>query len=242
MTAVGYTDIGSRYEENQDCYEAGKISGSLFWLALCDGMGGLADGARASRTVISSIKKFMSASLAEMGTTEEVKNLLVKAIRNGNDELVVSTMNRGTRSPMGTTVVSAVVRNSDAVVAHCGDSRAYLIHDSDIKLLTKDHSMVQELVDAGKISEEQARNHPNKNIITRALGVEFGVRIDLCEFRVEKDDIILLCSDGLTNMLNEDEIIKTVNSTDFYLCPETLVKRSLNAGGTDNITALMLRV
>ncbi len=239
MRISGYTDIGCRYDVNQDCFLAGKVNESTCWLVVCDGMGGLAEGELASRSVCRSMGDKLDAALSAFVPADEAGAVLRDVVWQSNNELYIENVKRKDLEQMGTTVVAAVVTGGSVSVAHCGDSRAYLISRKQIRQVTRDHSVVQELVDAGRLSAEQARNHPNKNVITRALGVEIDVETDLDEFRMGRGDVLLLCSDGLSNMLSDQEILKTVLSTDFYACPGTLVRKALDMGGFDNITALM---
>ncbi len=239
MQIAGYTDLGCRYEVNQDCYLAGKVNESTAWLVVCDGMGGLSEGEHASRSICTSLGGKLQSALESFVPEEEMARTLKDCVWRSNNELYVENMRRQDLEQMGTTLVAAVVCGSLVTVAHCGDSRAYLISRKQIKQITKDHSVVQELVDAGRLTREQARNHPNKNVITRALGVEIDVETDIDEVRMLKGDVLLLCSDGLSNILSDQEILRTVTSTDLYSCPGTLVRQALEKGGLDNITALM---
>lgn len=241
MQIAGCTDAGRRYDENQDCYCAGKVNDNTFWLVLCDGMGGMEDGDLASRRVCSYMAEMLEEVFVEYAPDDEIPDLLKKIVCFSNDMLADENIKRRTGGLMGTTVVAAVVRGNNVTVAHCGDSRAYLIGKKSIKQMTKDHSVVQELVDAGKLTPQQAANHPNRNVITRALGVEKGIRPDVTGFRIQKGDILLLCSDGLSNMIQDSDILKTAMECGFFDCPNELVRKAVEAGGFDNITALMLK-
>ena len=141
---------------------------------------------------------------------------------------------------MGTTLVMAVVRGNDAQIVHAGDSRAYVLQRNSLKQITKDHSIVQELLDCGKITEEQAQNHPNKNIITSALGVDANTKIDYNEVKLGKGEVLLACTDGLSNMISDTDIAAIINDVDFYNAAERLVEKAVEAGGYDNVTAIVL--
>lgn len=240
MVISGCTDIGCRYEENQDCYRAGKLGENLFWLLLCDGMGGLALGGKASRMAASFMGDRLQKDLVDLADINDISAYLSSLIARCNSEI----FEYGKRIPdgsMGTTVVAAVVRGQDAVIAHCGDSRAYHLQKRQFRRVTRDHSIVQELVDAGRLTEEQAMHHPNKNIITSALGVDAEAKVDIDTLRLQKGDILLLCSDGLSNMLPDSLMEQTLRDTDFYAAASTLTNMAVQAGGFDNITAVLLQ-
>jgi protein phosphatase len=242
MNVTGFTDIGLKYEVNQDCYLAGRINDSLYWMILCDGMGGLAYGERASRIVSEETCAILRDNLSGMNSTSDISELVTYALKKANSRLLDEARSLQGDIMMGTTVVLAVVRNREAVIAHCGDSRAYHYQRNSLTLITKDHSIVQDLLDSGKITEEQAMNHPNKNIITNALGVERGLKIDIDTVRLKKGDLIMLCSDGLSNILTSDEMCGILSDADFFESAERLVKRALEEGAYDNTTALVLKV
>ena len=143
---------------------------------------------------------------------------------------------------MGTTGVCAYAGGGMAHVVHAGDSRAYLFHEGEMRQITRDHSMVQQLVDSGKITREQAAQHPKKNLITRALGVSANIVPEYNRCEIEVGDILLLCSDGLTNMISDEEIALVLREVPFFEAPSILVDRALQAGGQDNITVLLMGV
>ena len=240
MIISGCTDIGCRYEENQDCYRAGKLGENLFWLLICDGMGGLALGGKASRLAASFIGERLQKELVDLADVADISAYLTELIARCNKEVRKQGMLLAEGS-MGTTVVVAVVRGQDAVIAHCGDSRAYHLQKRQFRRVTRDHSVVQELLDAGRLTEEQAMHHPNKNIITSALGVDTDAKIDIDTLRLQKGDILLLCSDGLSNMVSDGEMEQLLRDTEFYSAARVLVDNAVQAGGFDNITAVLLQ-
>ena len=140
---------------------------------------------------------------------------------------------------MGTTAVIAIARNTEAIVCNIGDSRAYLIND-DLIQITRDHSVVQSLVEIGKLSPEEARVHPEKNIITRALGVEENVLSDSYCIDISENDKLLLCTDGLSNYVEPDSILRIVNDNAFDKIPDLLIEKANHGGGRDNITAVVI--
>ena len=143
---------------------------------------------------------------------------------------------------MGTTVVCAIVKSNAVQYAHVGDSRIYLFHKKALFQLTKDHSMVQELIEQGTITEEESYSHPQKNLITRALGVAEEVTPDCGEVALSDGDILLLCTDGLSNYVTADEIVDVLEHVPFYQTADALVEKALQAGGLDNITVLLVGV
>ncbi len=241
MYITGFTDIGLKYEVNQDCYRAGRINDGLYWMVLCDGMGGLAFGERASRSVCETVCERVKRDLSGVNSTDELSDFIVTTLKEANVRLIMEQSSLPKDVMMGTTAVFAVVRNREAVIGHCGDSRAYHLQKKVLTQITKDHSVVQDLVDSGKITVEQAMKHPNKNIITSALGVDYSLRVDVDTVHMRKGDMLMLCSDGLSNILSSDEICRILNSSDFFSSAETLVKKALEEGAYDNTTALVLK-
>lgn len=141
---------------------------------------------------------------------------------------------------MGTTVVCAIVRDNTAIIAHAGDSRAYLANKDGIRQITTDHSLVQDLIDSGKITPQEAENHPNKNLITRAVGVDKRIDVDFEEIQLEEDETLILCTDGLTNYVSSQELFEDISDGQYYAFADRLVKRANNNGGGDNITVVAM--
>ena len=163
-----------------------------------------------------------------------------KALENANRNIFEKSARDEARAGRGTTVVCALVGDGRAYIGHAGDARAYLYHGGRLHQLTHDHSYVQELVDCGTITPEEAEHHPQKNIITRALGVDYRLGPDCTSVVVVKGDMLLLCSDGLTNALPLERIEKILARAPFYDLPDHLIEAANAAGGPDNITALLL--
>ena len=241
MKITASTDLGCKHTENQDFYRAGRLSDDTCWVVLCDGMGGVRDGGAASRMAGEYLQEQICRQVTDLLTPESVRDFMLEAVRRCNRRIYACSQEADEGVTMGTTVVMAIVRGSGVQLVHAGDSRAYLVTRGTIRLLTKDHSIVQELLDSGKITPEQAKNHPNKNIITSALGVDTDTRIDYDECRFTKGDTLILCSDGLSNMVSETRMLETVRDTEFYRTADKLVKIAVDAGGYDNITAVVLR-
>ena len=154
-----------------------------------------------------------------------------------NDRSYTDTELRG----MGTTIVSAIVKGNQVCIAHVGDSRIYKLNSESITQLTKDHSLAQEMLDSGQITQEEFVNYPKKNIITRALGIDEKVDIDFDFAEIDEGDTLLLCTDGLSGLLNDDEILEIFNKTDFELLCDEYIKAANDKGGFDNITVVVMK-
>ncbi len=241
MKITAGTDMGCKHTENQDFYRAGRLRDDAYWIVLCDGMGGVAEGGRASKMAGEYLQQEIQNQVVDLLTPESVRAFMLDVVQQCNQRIYDAGQASGSGSAtMGTTVVMAIVRDGLIQIVHAGDSRAYLIQKSGIKQLTKDHSIVQELLDSGKITAEQAINHPNKNIITSALGVDTETQIDYDEHKFAKGDVLLLCSDGLSNMVSDARLYEIITENEFYAVADKLVQSAVQAGGYDNITAVVL--
>ena len=239
MRIIGKTDIGKNRAENQDNYRSGFLPKSGAYGIVCVGMGGAHDGRLASTVASDTLEEQLAGGLREGVAPEGIEPLMLDALELANAEVFARSGNG--EQMMGTTAVCAVVAGAQIYIAHVGDSRAYLFHDGTLDLLTRDHSMVQEMVDSGVITEEEASVHPEKNVITRALGVEQTVLPSFISLPLPAGAILLLCTDGLTNMVSESRIAEILRDTDFYDAPSELVSDALLAGGNDNITLLLMQ-
>ena len=238
MKVVAKTDTGLKRTNNQDSYAAGELPGSVAWAVVCDGMGGAAGGNLASSTAVKIISERITSLYRPGMTSSSIKNMFLSAITAANIDVYEMGKNDPELSGMGTTVVVAIVVDENVYVAHAGDSRAYILSNKQLYQLTKDHSLVQEMVDSGKITQEEARAHPRKNLITRALGVFEELRVDFCEESISENDVLLICTDGLTNFIEAEEIYELTADGKFYEYAERLVNRANNNGGGDNITVV----
>lgn len=241
MKIVGKTDIGHGRNENQDNYRAGRQPDDTVWAVVCDGMGGAAGGSLASRLAVASMENTLAAELSARLSRQDIKQLLLSAVKKANEAVFGRAKNQPDLRGMGTTLVAVIVKDKVAYFAHAGDSRAYLYHNQNLEQLTKDHSMVQEMVERGAITEEEAVSHPRKNLITRALGVGAVLEAEYSEYPIENQDILLLCSDGLSNFATEKELCDVLNRADFFSAADQMVELALGAGGQDNITALLIK-
>ena len=241
MIISGKTDIGKVRQENQDTWRAGRSGNEFAWAAVCDGMGGERAGKLASTKAMQSVERqFLKVKKEDLSNPLQ---LLREVVETANREVFDCAVQGGTATyGMGTTIVVALLMDKDVFYAHVGDSRIYLFHQKTLVQLTRDHSRVQEMLEAGDITEQQAKVHPDRNRITRALGVRSQVQVDVGSIPVQQGDEILLCSDGLTNPLSEDMIAKTLSNYSVYQQPKELVGYANREGGQDNITAVVMQV
>jgi len=241
MKLAGKTDVGRIRQENQDDYRAGELPGGAVWALVCDGMGGAKGGREASQGACNVIENFFQEQYAQCGAGQE-EPFLKKALLYANRFVFQKAAHEEALAGMGTTAVCALVRSGNVYLCHAGDSRAYLIRDGKLTQLTHDHSYVQELVDCGTITEEEAEHHPQKNIITKALGVDYRLEPEFTAAKLKREDRLLLCTDGLTNMVPVEEMEKLLAQGAFYDLPDRLIEAANAHGGSDNITALLLAV
>lgn len=239
MKIYSKIDKGIVRNSNQDAYFAGEISQEVTFAVVCDGMGGAKAGNVASTAAVKSISEYIANSYRSNMSLDDITKMLRNAIISANIEIYDMAAQNEQLQGMGTTVVAAVVRNGNAVVANVGDSRVYLV-DDNITQLTTDHSIVQTLIESGKITAEDAKVHPRKNVITRALGAESDVAVDIAEYNLYENNTLLLCTDGLTNFVSEEDILKTFKENDISVVSEKLVELANEGGGGDNITAVTL--
>ncbi|WP_374285968.1 Stp1/IreP family PP2C-type Ser/Thr phosphatase [Lactococcus sp.] len=236
------SDIGSKRSTNQD-YAGTFVNRAGFRLfLLADGMGGHKAGNVASKLTVEDLGKLWTESFFDEGTPDEtIETWLRNQIRNENENIANLGQLDEYRG-MGTTFEALIIKNGRAISAHVGDSRKYLIRDNELNKITVDHSLVQELVDAGQITEAEAEVHPNKNIITRSLGQPTEVQADIQTFDLKINDFILINSDGLTNMVSAHEIMEVVEREDLSLDnkAEALIRLANEHGGNDNITVVLV--
>ncbi len=236
MDTYCITDIGKRRSMNEDCvYASDQPVGNLpNLLIVAGGMGGHNAGELASRFTVESIVDYIGKAAEDRPIP-----LLSHAIHQANENVIEKAKTEKSLEGMGTTVVAATIQGSYLYVANVGDSRLYLI-DKDITQITRDHSLVEEMIRVGELKREDARTHPDRNVITRAIGVKEPVRIDFFDMKLEKGDIILLCSDGLTNMVEDRDILKLVKkSGSLKEAASRLVTEANKNGGKDNISVVL---
>lgn len=239
MKAFGITDIGTVRRSNQDTFSVQELPDGIL-AVVCDGMGGAAAGQVASKIACDAfVSHAVPAIEASRGTM--IAESLRKAADVANREVYFRSIEDTECEGMGTTLVAVYLTKTGATLINVGDSAAYRMSGDKLQKITHDHSLVQEMVDSGKLSPEQARNHPRKNIITRVVGGEMQLRSDLFEASVQSGDKFLLCSDGLTNALTEDSIAQILSSgTEPDEICRMLIARALENNARDNVTALVL--
>ncbi len=238
MKIVARTDVGLVRDNNQDSYVACELSDGAVFAVVCDGMGGAAEGALASSEAVKAIKGRVAERYYGGMSDISVKSLLVSAVEAANKCVYDLSLTDEKYEGMGTTVVAALIANSFVYIAHAGDSRAYKISDGEINQLTRDHSVVQRMVEIGRITEQEAEYHPDKHIITRALGVDESIKVDFCQEPFEDGDLLILCSDGLTNYIEAEDILKLTGDGCYYDYADRLVNLANQNGGGDNITVV----
>lgn len=240
MKIVAKTDKGFVRDSNQDAYAVGEFSDEVVWAVVCDGMGGAAGGNIASALAVKVISDKINASYRDNMRDVSIKNMLDSALTAANIEVYDMADAKPNLRGMGTTVVCAIVRDNQAYIAHAGDSRAYVLSNDGINQITTDHSMVQDLLSRGKITDEEAEHHPNKNIITRAVGVDKVIDIDFDQIDLDDDCTLLLCTDGLSNYVSREEIVELMSDGKHYAFADRLVQKANENGGGDNITVVVI--
>lgn len=224
------TDIGCVRDHNEDSL---IVAPPLF--AVADGMGGHAAGEVASEIAVNTL----AAHAPDHIDAEALGNAVIRA----NQEVIAAARDGRGRDGMGTTMTVAMIEGERLIIAQVGDSRAYLLHRGNLQQLTRDHSLVSDMVEAGQLTEEEARVHPQRSVITRALGSDPDMLADLYEINVESGDRLLICSDGLSTMLVDTEIEERMRTVpDPQRCANTLVSDALKAGGHDNVTVIVADV
>ncbi len=239
MRIYSKIDIGKERSLNQDAFFAGEISEDIAFAVVCDGMGGANAGEIASQTAVKTISEYIINSYRRKITIRDFLKILKNAILSANITIYDMAEKDENLKGMGTTAVVAVVKGNEVAIAHVGDSRIYLVNDA-ITQLTRDHSVVQTLIESGELSPEDAALHPRKNVITRALGVESDVTVDTAELVLQENETLLLCTDGLTNFVTDEDILETFGQNDVSKVPEKLIELANAGGGGDNITAVTL--
>jgi protein phosphatase len=226
------SDTGRRRRRNEDNY---VVAPPLF--AVADGMGGAQAGEVASKLAASALE---GGDLAELSGLERVDALIQEANRRIYDRATTDPSASG----MGTTMTVALVEGMTVAIGHVGDSRAYLVRGDSMEQLTEDHSLVNELLKSGKLSEEEAQIHPQRSVITRAVGTDPDVDVDAFTIEAEDGDVFLICSDGLTDMVEDVDILDVVDRhrDDLQKAVKSLVQTANKEGGDDNITAVAFRI
>lgn len=235
------TDRGLKRQLNEDnCNVLVGYPSIPTCFVIADGMGGHKCGEVASKQAVDSVCDLL---LKADWNCENISELLKNIITRVNDEIYNFSLLDEATQGMGTTLIITVIKNRMLYIGHVGDSRVYIIREDSIEKVTWDHSFIEELVKNGSITKDEAVNHPNKNLITRAVGYELDLQVDTYELDLMENDIILLCTDGLTNMLTEKEILDIIkNNEEPQKACDTLIQNANNKGGEDNITVIVGKI
>lgn len=230
------SDVGNVRELNEDFY--GYFENEEFRIYIvADGMGGHNSGEVASETACREVLEFIKDNFYDF---EDKEDLLKNAFRIANIAILTLALKNESSRGMGTTLVSALIYKENIYIANVGDSSCYLKRGSEVMKITKDHSLVQELIDSGSISKEEARNHPNKNVITRAIGTSTNVEVDIFKLDYNYNDIFMLCTDGLSNEIDVKQKMNSIlDKENFQSICDNLVETSKRNGGRDNVTVML---
>ena len=232
------TDIGKKRKHNEDYYGFFRLGDDEFLAIVADGMGGHASGETASRMAVEIIQEVYAKERAEQNVLDSLKS----AFQVANFSILQKSLEQDELNGMGTTATVLVIKEDQTFVGHMGDSRAYLFRDAAVNQLTKDHSMVNRMVEQGLLSKEEAEHHPQRNVIYKALGVNRDADLELIgPLSVYLNDIFLLCSDGLTNLVTDEEMLKIVKKESPQKACEKLIQLANKRGGDDNITIQILK-
>jgi len=247
ITSYGQSDIGKKRKNNEDSF---LIDHDISLYIVCDGMGGHAGGEQASSTAVETIgdvlKTLSSSRNLTFSSSEkdlpEAVNMLKYAIKKASNQIYEKSKNDPILKGMGTTCTALWIRNNHVHIAHVGDSRAYLVRGGTIQQVTEDHSWVREQVKAGLLSPEEAKLHSYKNIITRSVGFEEDVKIDTFTKDIQPGDTYVLCSDGMSNNVKDEDILKIITTSPVKEACLRLLSSAIDKGGDDNITAIVVAI
>jgi len=246
MRSVGKTDIGLVRKVNEDSFLCEKLPGTddSYLYIVADGMGGHNAGEVASSMAVQEVASYIRQNIEILELCDkEILDLIRNAIFCANDKVYKTSILNSNCLGMGTTLSMVLVKGSTIYIGHVGDSRVYHIRGNEIERLTEDHSLVAELIKSGSIRPEDAKDHPQKNVITRALGTEYNIDPDVSQKDVENGDFILICTDGLSNVVNEEYMAYAlVNTSDLNDSCELLINKAKESGGFDNITAVVIHI
>lgn len=243
MQIFGLSDVGQQRSENQDAFAYEVIEPGIVVFVVCDGMGGAQAGNVASSMASQVFMEHMKRDIRPHISDKYARSILLNAVNFANYEVYKKSLSNASFNGMGTTLVGGFYQEGHGILVNIGDSRAYMLTDDVITRITRDHSVVEEMIAHGQLTEEQARTHPRRNLITRALGTDEQVEADYFPYELSGTDTLLLCSDGLTGPV-EDAAVHAVYKA--HPAPEDCARALIDAanagGGSDNITALLLCV
>lgn len=243
MQSWGLTDPGCVRVQNQDAYQIEKLDRSTLLCVICDGMGGAKSGNIASTLAldvfVQEVKRNYHAGLDMIG----VDQILERAVKLSNFTVFDQASQFEEFEGMGTTLVAVLIRGRQAFVINVGDSRVYRVSPANIRQITTDHSLVELMVQRGELTREQAKSFPGKNYITRAIGTESMVQCDIFHLDLNRGDCILMCSDGLSNLVDEQEMLfEIVHAVSRKYCCQHLLDIAKNRGAPDNVTSILVQV
>ncbi|MDR1736647.1 MAG: Stp1/IreP family PP2C-type Ser/Thr phosphatase [Oscillospiraceae bacterium] len=244
MRVWSHTDKGVARTQNQDYYRVELFHEAEYTIcAVCDGMGGARAGNVASEIACQTFFEEVSLAVKPTMNIRAMREALKKAVKQANLMVFEKSRSSADFYGMGTTLVGGVIMPTRAVIVNVGDSRAYLADAEGIQRVTRDHSLVEDLLERGDLSAGEAKNHPKRNLITRALGTEADVQCDIFTLEVHKGDHMLFCSDGLTNVVEEQEILyEMLHGGEPQYCCKRLVDIANKRGGPDNITVALIQL
>lgn len=243
MQYWGLTDQGCVRKQNQDAYHIEQLDRNSLLCVVCDGMGGAKSGNVASSLAVDVFVQEIRRNWNARLDSDKIDQLLRAAVKQANFTVYEQAMQFEEFDGMGTTLVALLLHGKHASIVNVGDSRAYGINWNGIHQITKDHSVVQMMVDRGELTPEQAKFYPGKNLITRAIGIEPTVLCDIYRQEVEKGDFFLLCSDGLSNMMDDQEILfEVIHGVNKQHCCKRLLDIAISRGSPDNVTSVLVSV
>ena len=241
MQSWGLTDPGNVRKQNQDAYRMEQLDRSTLLCIVCDGMGGAKSGNIASTLAVEVFVEEVRRCWKPMMDQEKIDQMLRGAVKLANFTVYDQAMQFEEFDGMGTTLVAAFVRGRKVSFVNVGDSRAYIINQKGIRQITRDHSVVQMMVDRGELTPEMAKSYPGKNLITRAVGTEPTVSCDIFRQELAKGDFLLLCSDGLSNLMDDQEILfEVVHGVNKDRCCKRLLDIAISRGSPDNVTCVLV--
>ena len=242
MQCWGLTDPGCVRAQNQDTYLMEQLDRSSLLCVVCDGMGGAKSGNVASTLAADVFVQEIKQSWGHGMTPDRIERVLRGAVKLANFTVFDQAAQFEEFRGMGTTLVAALIHGNYVTVANVGDSRAYLVDREGIRQITRDHSLVQLMVDRGELTPERARTYPGKNLITRAIGTESMVNCDIFTLTLQRGDCMLLCSDGLSNMMDDQEILfEVAHGVNKQHCCQRLLDIAKNRGAPDNVTSILVQ-
>ena len=237
------TDPGCARSQNQDTYQIEVLDKNALLCVVCDGMGGAKSGNVASTLAADVFTQEIKRTWKSNMDTEKIDQMLKNAVKLANFTVFDQARQFDDFMGMGTTMVALLVQGKMAHIVNVGDSRAYYVNQDGIRQITVDHSLVQLMISQGEITQERARNYPGKNLITRAIGTEPVVNCDIFHRKVEKDSCLLLCTDGLSNLVDEQEILfEIAHGESKELCCQRLLDIAIGRGAPDNVTSLLVAI